>query len=118
MKKIFGDLNTDRVGAHAGKVGVRRLFARGPHAQEMVSAALAAGVAQAAVAEEHETMADLICEAATPGDVVLVKGSRAMEMENVVSGLVARLGGGAKKGLTQAKRGTSVDGSVPFLADP
>ena len=83
-----------KVGAHAGKTGVQRLFARGPHAQKMVSAALAAGVAEAAVVEKHETMAGLICEAATPGDVVLIKGSRAMEMEKVVSGVLARMGGG------------------------
>jgi len=74
------------VGARAAALGVARLFVRGPHAGDVVAGA--AGV-RAEVMEDHEAIAEAVHRAAQPGDMLLVKGSRGMRMENVIAALQA-----------------------------
>jgi len=56
-----------------------------------VEAARAAGLAEAHHAPTFEDTVAHLLKRLTPGDVVLVKGSRGMRMERVVDALVARL---------------------------
>lgn len=80
------------VGRTAGRCGVTHLFARGPHAIEMVEGARAAGVRSAAAMEDHEGIAKKVIDVARPGDVLLVKGSRGMRMEKVLEALRSHYG--------------------------
>ena len=75
------------VGEQAGKAGVAHLFVRGPHAEDMVAGAQAAGVGHADVFEDCGAIAEAIRAVARPGDTLLVKGSRGMAMEHVVEAL-------------------------------
>ena len=74
-------------GRTAAEMGVSCLFARGPHAADMVAGALEAGMPRAGVIEEHGMIAEAVRAAAAPGDALLVKGSRGMRMECVVESL-------------------------------
>ncbi len=75
------------IGEIAGKLGIDYLLARGPHACDMISGALDAGVQHAEVLEEHKSLAQTIHELARPGDMLLLKGSRGMRMELVLQHL-------------------------------
>jgi UDP-N-acetylmuramoyl-tripeptide--D-alanyl-D-alanine ligase len=75
------------LGTLAGKYGVNYLFARGPHACDIISAARASGVAHAEVLDSHAAIAQAIHQSAQPGDVLLLKGSRGMRMERVLEAL-------------------------------
>ena len=76
-----------QTGRVAGECGVTHLYARGPHAAELVQGASEAGVLHAEAIEEHDAIVSRIVEQARPGDVLLVKGSRGMRMETVLEGL-------------------------------
>ncbi len=71
------------VGETAARLGVDCLFARGPHACDMIEGALAAGAPHAEVIEDHEAIAHAIYSLASPGDTLLLKGSRGMRMEAI-----------------------------------
>lgn len=86
-----GELHRE-IGRIAGRYGVTHLFARGPHAKEMVEGARIAGVASAAPVEDHREMAMRIIEVARSGDALLVKGSRGMRMEKVIEALRSHYG--------------------------
>lgn len=77
------------VGRAAGRCGVDVLYARGPHAADMAAGAREAGVRVAEVVEEHGEIAARVRGAARPGDLLLVKGSRGMQMEKVITALQA-----------------------------
>ncbi len=77
------------IGRKAGEWGVAALYSRGPHAAALVEGALAAGVKAAAVIEDHAELAHRVARDASPGDVLLVKGSRGMKMEKVIEHLIA-----------------------------
>jgi UDP-N-acetylmuramoyl-tripeptide--D-alanyl-D-alanine ligase len=67
----------------------------GGAAAGIVEGAIAAGLARDAIAivADPEGAVDAIRGELAPGDVVLVKASRGIELERVVDGLVAALGG-------------------------
>lgn len=80
----------EEVGACAGANGITHVFARGDHAYAIIRGARAAGVAIAEAIDDHAAMAEAILAVARPGDALLVKGSRGMRMEGVLSALRER----------------------------
>lgn len=89
----MGELGAAAEAAHratgrlAAELGVAALFTFGDYAETLVEGAAAAGLPEAAihVAKSHEELAARVSEQLREGDWVLVKGSRAMAMENVVA---------------------------------
>lgn len=81
------------IGRHAAKAGVKHLFVRGTFAQSMVDGARSAGVPHVEVIDSHQAMAEAIMAATSPGDCLLVKGSRGMQMEKVIEHLRERYSG-------------------------
>ncbi len=75
------------LGALAGRLGVAHLFAKGPHACDTIDAAREAHVVHAQVLDNPGSIAEAIHAVAKPGDVLLVKGSRGMQMERVIDAL-------------------------------
>ncbi len=69
--------------------GVRVLITVGDEARPIAAGAVAAGLARSAIhhARTHEDATTLLRSELRPDDVVLVKGSRAMEMERIVERL-------------------------------
>jgi UDP-N-acetylmuramoyl-tripeptide--D-alanyl-D-alanine ligase len=83
------------VGRAAAKAGVDVLFAVGGHAAHaLADAALAAGMARAAVRHfaTSDEAADAVAALVTRGDLVLVKGSRGVKTDRVVERLTAGRG--------------------------
>jgi len=86
----LGDRATElhqEIGEAAARLGISRLIARGPHAGDIIRGAALAGLHDAEVVDDHETIAHLIQVSALPGDVLLLKGSRGMRMERVLTAL-------------------------------
>lgn len=77
-----------QVGAAAAELGIRRLYATGAFAVSVAEGAVSAGMPGAHV---HCGTKDALLEALTrdlsPGDQVLVKGSRGMKMETLLGAL-------------------------------
>ncbi len=80
-----------RVGRQAAELLPALLLAVGPSARWYLEGAAEAGLAPgaAAWAETTEEAIPLLRQAVRPGDVVLIKGSRGIEMERVLNGLRA-----------------------------
>jgi UDP-N-acetylmuramoyl-tripeptide--D-alanyl-D-alanine ligase len=78
------------VGECAASLGINRLIALGPGAAGMASSAEAAGLTQSSVVASAAEAADLLCENAHPGDLVLVKGSRSARTELVLEEFAKR----------------------------
>jgi UDP-N-acetylmuramoyl-tripeptide--D-alanyl-D-alanine ligase len=78
-----------QVGGFAGSARPDKLYVFGEHAQDVLSGARQAGMAQGHImaATKGEIAADLMQELKT-GDWVLVKGSRGMAMETVVEAIL------------------------------
>lgn len=74
------------IGERAGALGVDRLILVGAMATAMAEGAMASGLAaeRIAICEDHRAAADSIRADWRAGDVVLIKGSRGMKMEEVV----------------------------------
>lgn len=81
------------IGECAARLGVDRLVGVGPLSAHTVRGALAAGLANAEAYDTTEAAAGALLPVVRPEDVVLVKGSRGMHMEDVVR----RLGGAGDK---------------------
>ncbi len=75
------------MGTLAGELGIDHVYARGEFAQAVVEAAQQAGALDARVIQDHEDMARTVAETAPSNSVVLVKGSRGMQMERVITAL-------------------------------
>lgn len=82
----------EELGEEAARVGVRRLVAFGPHAEDVVRGARRANPRLTAEAEtDDETrLEELVRGMLRPGDTVLVKGSRGIRMERLFPCLKAR----------------------------
>ncbi len=80
------------VGRAAGALGIDRLVAVGRHADEMAEGAVEAGLGSEAVERAAGTTeaSQRLAGQLTAGDVVLVKGSRAAHMEEIVQALRSR----------------------------
>ncbi|MBX5464290.1 MAG: UDP-N-acetylmuramoyl-tripeptide--D-alanyl-D-alanine ligase [Clostridia bacterium] len=74
-------------GERAGAYGLALLVAVGAWAETMAEAARRAGVPEAIAVADAGEAAALARERVRPGDTVLVKGSRALELERVVEAL-------------------------------
>jgi UDP-N-acetylmuramoyl-tripeptide--D-alanyl-D-alanine ligase len=79
------------VGRMVTALGIDFLFALGEHAQALAAGAMEAGMKgeRVRIGRDHRELADRVAEVLRRGDCVLVKGSRAMEMERTVEALAA-----------------------------
>jgi UDP-N-acetylmuramoyl-tripeptide--D-alanyl-D-alanine ligase len=79
------------VGQTAARLGIDRLVAVGQYASDLLAGARAAGMTseQMAHCDELDVVGAVLDCWLEPGDVVLVKGSRSMQMERVVDRLMA-----------------------------
>ena len=72
------------VGEMVASLGIDRLIALDHGGIEIADAAQAAGLADSIAANSAEEAAELLCEFAHPGDLVLIKGSRSARTERVL----------------------------------
>ncbi|HSI86283.1 MAG: UDP-N-acetylmuramoyl-tripeptide--D-alanyl-D-alanine ligase [Candidatus Methylacidiphilales bacterium] len=80
-----------KVGAEAARLGLDQLLVLGPHAREYREGALAAGASNQSVVfcdDISQAVAALRISFSRSGDCLLVKGSRFMRLENLVSAIV------------------------------
>lgn len=75
------------LGELVARSGLAGLIARGPNAEDMVEGAQAAGLEQAYVFNSADAAAAMARRMISAGDIVLVKGSRGMHMEEVINKL-------------------------------
>ena len=68
--------------------GVAVLIAVGPLSRETARGARASGLSTSLECDDAETAVELVRKHARPGDVVLVKASRGMRLERVVTRLL------------------------------
>ncbi len=78
------------VGETAAALGIDRLIALGEGGREIAEAARAAGLSASDVIATAEEVADSLGELTRPGDIVLVKGSRAARTERVLEEFAKR----------------------------
>ncbi|MCB9897086.1 MAG: UDP-N-acetylmuramoyl-tripeptide--D-alanyl-D-alanine ligase [Planctomycetes bacterium] len=76
-------------GARLADSGVELLFAVGRHASALVEGAVEAGLdgARCILCKDRRSVEDALAQRLLPGDVVLVKASRAMGLESILAGL-------------------------------
>lgn len=76
-------------GEAVARKGITLFLAKGHHAQTMIAAAVKAGLprSQARRFEENEEAVKILADRLLPGDWVLIKGSRAMGLESIVTAL-------------------------------
>jgi len=78
-----------QAGEDALRAGVDYLFCLGPEAEHIAQGALSSGMDKNAVFHftDHQKLLDRLVDILKPGDLVLCKGSRGMELEKIVIGL-------------------------------
>jgi UDP-N-acetylmuramoyl-tripeptide--D-alanyl-D-alanine ligase len=84
----------EKAGERIGKMRVEHLFLLGDQAQHLAKGAKAAGIAEQKVflARDRREVLEGLRKVIEPGDWVLVKGSRRMQMEWIIEGLADFLG--------------------------
>jgi len=80
-----------QAGEDAARLGVDALIAVGAFAGDLARGAARAGL-EAVVADDATQATELVRNLATPGDVVLVKASRALALESVARALIGQEG--------------------------
>lgn len=75
------------IGEYAARLGTKGLFALGQHANDIVQGARGIGIASAQGFPDTKTIAHAIAETVAPCDIILIKGSRGLRMENVIAEL-------------------------------
>lgn len=82
------------IGQKAAACGISYLYATGDHAADAADGAAAGGMAAARIATgSQEQLLAVLSERLTAGGWVLLKGSRAMGMERMISGIADLCGG-------------------------
>ena len=85
----YSRLMHDQLGQYAAQTKVGKLFCYGLMADVVAEAAIKHGIRAENVfvslnTRDPQTMADMVCDALGPGDVLLVKASRAVAAETVI----------------------------------
>jgi UDP-N-acetylmuramoyl-tripeptide--D-alanyl-D-alanine ligase len=82
------------IGRYAAEVGIENLIAVGEHATRITSAAIDAGLpsARAVPLTDKADAAALVTHGLRPGDVVLVKASRALALDTVADDILTAVG--------------------------
>lgn len=80
------------LGVNAAKFGVSKLFTVGNHAKDVETGAFSNGLKSVVVEKDVESLKKTILNEVKTGDIVLVKGSRGMKMEQVVEYLKNEIG--------------------------
>ncbi len=85
----YSRLMHDQVGQYVAQMQVQKLFCYGSMADIIAEAAIKKGVRAENVfvcldTRDPQSMADMILEALTPGDILLVKASRAVQAERII----------------------------------
>lgn len=96
------------VGDAAGASGAEEVIAVGGEAVRIAEKAAIGGV-HATFAEDAAEASEVALRVALPGDVVLVKGSRAVATEKVARALIEAHGGVAKGGALETLSGEGID---------
>jgi UDP-N-acetylmuramoyl-tripeptide--D-alanyl-D-alanine ligase len=78
------------VGEVAALLGLDRLITLGPGSAEIAAGARAAGRTNTPMVASAEEVAELLCQTARPGDLVLIKGSRSARTERVLEEFAKR----------------------------
>lgn len=79
------------LGEQAGRLGIHCVFALGEFAHEVVNGAKSCGVARAEVLDSHGAVCDAaVAASGGAAAMLLVKGSRGMQMEKVIAALSER----------------------------
>ena len=84
------DRGHQEVGQVAASLGIDRLIALGKGSAEIAPPRAAAGLKKSRTVASAAEAAELLCETARPGDLVLVKGSRAARTERVLEEFAKR----------------------------
>lgn len=95
--KELGEYSKDghmEVGEEAVKLGFDSIFAVGEFSSFIENGAKNMGIIPVFRADKHEDIFPLLKSYIKPGDIVLVKGSRAMRMERIVDYLIDTFGEG------------------------
>ena len=105
LGEASGDLHRE-IGEQAGALGIAYVFAMGPHAPDVIAGCRAGarrsqGSPHAVVFDDPRAMADAIRGAAPRDGLVLVKGSRGMQMERVIEALEERMRCEGMKGVKE-----------------
>lgn len=92
MKELgrFGEFGHRRLGKKVADLGIDLLFCFGGACEFLVDSARRSGVKEAFIFESKEEISSKVKKLLKTGDVVLIKGSRSLEMETIVDSLTSR----------------------------